>query len=171
VVDANSLCRFRQSQTKPGVFYCSLCYEPGDPEVERVCKEWLAISGPNGRAAQSKKNFKTKATFPSLLRTARQRRKSEKAVWEKAGRPLRSPERIAQIHDELCKPCDYYSTHLGFNTCQLCGCGLRKKGAMMNKIAWATTSCPDKPPKWTAEVEVASKIEPEVNRSLWDDVL
>lgn len=69
------------------------------------------------------------------------------ARWVKAGRPVRSTEEVDRILD-ICQACEYYENE----TCQKCGCVIRKKpAAFRNKLKMATESCPVE--KWTAEVE------------------
>ena len=70
---------------------------------------------------------------------------AERARWEAAGRPLRSKERMAEIYDEICEPCDSFADDM----CEECGCSVRREGEEMNKLAWATTECPLK--KWLKE--------------------
>jgi hypothetical protein len=71
-----------------------------------------------------------------------------RARWKAAGKPKRSPERIAELF-AICESCPMFNG----NGCRLCGCRLKSKGAFLNKLAWSTESCPAEPPKWTAEAE------------------
>ena len=75
----------------------------------------------------------------------------ERIKWELAGKPMRSEERIREIFHQICKPCP----HFGGDHCKVCGCYLREDltKPKFNKIAWATTHCPDDPPKWIEELE------------------
>lgn len=73
--------------------------------------------------------------------------------WVMAGRPVRSPERIAEIFDTLCKPCEFFKPTRNPNdgSCEKCGCSLKRRGKLMNKIRLASESCPAG--KWAAEVK------------------
>ena len=76
----------------------------------------------------------------------------ERAIWAKAGKPMRKPEVVEQMFEEHCKPCDYFIKKSdGRGTCGLCGCSAKSKGTILNKLAWATTNCPDG--RWSADVE------------------
>jgi len=80
-------------------------------------------------------------------------RRYAKAVkkWITAGRPVRPPEEVARIFDQICVPCENFNVA---GSCNLCGCKVRRNGAaLMNKLAMATTNCPADPPKWTATAE------------------
>lgn len=72
----------------------------------------------------------------------------EREKWTKAGKPTRTPERIEQLFTAYCKPCTNYS---GTN-CKICGCMINTTVGL-NKLYWATTKCPDDPPKWLEEKE------------------
>ena len=59
----------------------------------------------------------------------------------KAGRPVRSPEDIADILETKCKGCDWYDKDS--ERCKGCGCKVTDGGmAVFNKIKMATESCP-----------------------------
>jgi len=82
---------------------------------------------------------------PGRYFSARQR-------WEQAGKPERSDEEVQRIYEQVCKPCEHYkrlTTEHGW--CKLCKCSLNL-GSKLNKIRWATESCPVD--KWMAEVEI-----------------
>lgn len=71
--------------------------------------------------------------------------------WIAAGRPVRSDDRVREIFDTLCRPCELFDAKR--QTCRLCGCHVRRSGsALSNKIKMATERCPLRPPKWTEEV-------------------
>jgi hypothetical protein len=65
--------------------------------------------------------------------------------------PVRSPEAIAGLYDRECQPCEHFiQLDAERGRCGLCGCGLKRyPGAWFNKLEWATTQCPAKPPRWT----------------------
>ncbi len=69
------------------------------------------------------------------------------AKWIAAGRPVRSKERMRELH-AICEACPRFHDH----ACTLCGCPVRRSGVLRNKLAWATESCPDDPPRWEAEI-------------------
>jgi hypothetical protein len=72
--------------------------------------------------------------------------------WLAAGRPTRSPERVAEIFDTLCRPCEHFeSTGVDNGSCKLCGCALKRERGLLNKINMATEGCPAQPAKWRAE--------------------
>lgn len=61
--------------------------------------------------------------------------------WIAAGRPTRSDERVAEIHDTFCVNCDKYDPVK--RACKHCGCRVNK-GAMplTNKLKMGTEVCP-----------------------------
>lgn len=74
--------------------------------------------------------------------------------WEKAGKPVRSPERMKEIFDTHCFHCPYYTGE----KCNICGC-LINLTTGLNKLRWATTYCPHDPPKWTADIPINNDAE------------
>jgi hypothetical protein len=83
--------------------------------------------------------------------------------WAASGFLKRSPERVAEIFDTLCEPCDHYipGPLPGAGSCAKCTCHLNRQPVRLNKILWATASCPLDPPKWVeedGEVPKAPKI-------------
>lgn len=93
-------------------------------------------------------------TFPNILQRATSYLES-RAIWTAAGKPMRSNERILEIYNNFCKPCEHYKS-TGY-ACDICGC-LINTGTLANKICWATTRCPDVEPKWIEEIDI-SKLE------------
>jgi thiol-disulfide isomerase/thioredoxin len=84
--------------------------------------------------------------------------RQEKINWKAHGEPKRSDERVIEIYETHCKPCDKYIPILEeVGQCGKCSCILRKDGERMNKILWATTRCPltmeedGQEPKWVEE--------------------
>ena len=79
----------------------------------------------------------------------------EKRKWKKAGKPMRSAERIAEIHDNICSKCPLFKKGQGYlpgyDLCGECKCNLHRTALNLNKLAWATTKCPLKTPKFEAE--------------------
>lgn len=74
--------------------------------------------------------------------------------WIAAGRPVRSENRVREIFDTLCRPCEHFDAQR--QTCRLCGCHVRRSGsAFANKLKMATERCPARPPKWIEEVPQA----------------
>lgn len=76
---------------------------------------------------------------------------NERAKWIKFGKPYRNPEDRLRIFN-ICYSCDKFIKESEVEgNCSICGCGIKKEGNMFNKIAWATTKCPLRKPKWTEE--------------------
>ncbi len=75
--------------------------------------------------------------------------------WKQAGKPIRTPERMVEIHD-ICKGCDHFKPEGGFmegcDQCGVCSCNLSPTEEKLNKIAWATTECPAEEPLWGPEI-------------------
>lgn len=70
--------------------------------------------------------------------------------WVAAGRPVRSDDRVREIFENYCKPCEHFDSER--QTCRVCGCRVRRSGAaLLNKLKMATERCPLDPPKWTEE--------------------
>jgi hypothetical protein len=81
-----------------------------------------------------------------------QRYRAEKKKWQENGEPVRSDERVAEIYDTFCAPCEKFIPIPFFKErgqCRECTCLLSKDGDDLNKIRWATTECPLG--KWSAE--------------------
>lgn len=75
----------------------------------------------------------------------------ERAKWNKFGKPLRKPQKVETLFS-ICQQCPQfkkYSDEKG--ECSVCGCGLKKQGKFLNKLAWGTTRCPLPEPKWVEE--------------------
>lgn len=74
---------------------------------------------------------------------------AERTKWVEAGKPLRSPEEIFTIFNNICSECEYFNRlSKKSGECLICGCHLKEKSTILNKLAWATTKCPKTPPKW-----------------------
>lgn len=79
---------------------------------------------------------------------------SASARWIAAGRPVRPDEEVRRIFTTICKPCpNYQELRPGRGICRLCGCRLNLNRGL-NKLRWATESCPARPPRFTAAVDV-----------------
>lgn len=80
---------------------------------------------------------------------------AERNIWEKVGRPERSEKRIRELYN-ICTRCPNFQHKRGwipgYDRCGICQCNLHPSTLIMNKLAWATTSCPNEPPLWTADV-------------------
>lgn len=74
--------------------------------------------------------------------------REELAKWEEAGKPYRSKSEIEFIYKEYCEKCEYLTSQMSVSVCDKCGCFLGKT-LTLNKIALATTNCPEK--KWLAK--------------------
>lgn len=80
---------------------------------------------------------------------------SARQRWILAGKPERSDEHVQWIYEQECQPCEHFQqVREGVGKCKLCSCGLNL-GHSLNKIRWATESCPIG--KWKAEVELDQK--------------
>ena len=81
----------------------------------------------------------------------------EIARWELHGRPVRTPEQIAE-NQEKCRDCEFYNPskkdeNRGF--CKLCGCRLNDDENVFNKHYLGTTTCPHPvEPLWLPIVEL-----------------
>ena len=77
------------------------------------------------------------------------------ATWVGAGRPVRPAHEVERIFLEHCQPCE----HRDGGRCSLCGCRIARDGhPLANKIAMATSSCPDDPPRWEANVPEGKRL-------------
>jgi hypothetical protein len=91
------------------------------------------------------KNMTEPGIISKAFRIAR-----EFAKWTKAGNPVRTPKEIIRIFNNFCKPCEHFSV----DHCKICGCKLND-GTGLNKILWATSSCPlEDNPKWVSDINV-----------------
>ena len=79
---------------------------------------------------------------------------AEEKKWKEAGQPIRSPERMAEIHS-ICRGCPMFRKDGGiiptYDQCSICKCNLHESHHLLNKIAWATTRCPKDDPEWIEE--------------------
>jgi hypothetical protein len=130
---------------------CKYCNKP-DRKYDDLC-------GTLDQKPVVKKNKKPKTTKKSvvdhkftLLEKAK-RYLAERKRWANEDKPVRSPEEMERIFN-ICRECPLFnkSTEVS-GTCNECGCSLHKSRLTLNKIAWATTSCPLEEPKWVAEIE------------------
>lgn len=88
--------------------------------------------------------------------------RQEKKKWKEAGEPTRSDEKVLELF-EICKSCEHFiKITKSIGQCGVCTCALRQDGDAMNKLRWATTSCPLPEPKWTAEEGIQKEAEQEV---------
>lgn len=75
----------------------------------------------------------------------------EKAIWTQNGRPYRTSEQMAELFN-ICRECENFQRFSdGVGQCQICGCFIKRNSKHLNKLAFATTSCPLEEPKWVAE--------------------
>jgi len=80
--------------------------------------------------------------------------RAERKKWKEAGFPVRSEEKIKEIFN-ICKSNDcgqFIKSSETEGQCGICGCYLKDINEGFNKIAWATTICPNDPPFWLPEV-------------------
>jgi hypothetical protein len=75
---------------------------------------------------------------------------SSRREWVDAGKPMRPEDKVKKIFEVKCKVCKHYNG----SSCNVCGCFVND-GMNVNKIAWATTECPDDPPQWGKEKVLA----------------
>ena len=97
------------------------------------------------------------ANFVRKLYTQGMRFLRERAIWIKAGRPMRTPEQRQELFQicasNMCR--EFKGDH-----CGVCGCFLHPRKDSMNKLAWATTECPHENKYWEAEPEYRNVEEP-----------
>jgi hypothetical protein len=123
-------CDWIPDDSNPGGVKCRFCGFQFKKPVKRRCRVGKTY----------KKNLMAKVERFSEARDK----------WKDAGKPVRTDEEIFRIYHEVCKECEYFDN----DKCGICGCRLKPKGHMLNKIAWATEKCPLDPPKWIAEIEL-----------------
>ena len=70
---------------------------------------------------------------------------TETARWIVGGIPYRSKAAIDVIFTEVCQPCEHFQQGpvFDYGTCKKCGCPLKRAGRRGNKIARATSRCPE----------------------------
>ena len=54
---------------------------------------------------------------------------------------------------EACPFFEKYAPNADFGNCGICGCHISREPGF-NKAAWASTRCPDKPPKWKEDLSL-----------------
>ena len=83
--------------------------------------------------------------------------------WIRYGHQYRSKENMEKIYT-ICQACPKFVKDggwmSGYDKCDVCGCNLHRSKRAVNKIAWKTTSCPDTPPRWVAEINSEGSSEP-----------
>ena len=67
---------------------------------------------------------------------------------------MRSEKLVARLFQVCCLPCKRFipAGRADRGRCELCGCRVNLKTGL-NKLRWATESCPDTPPKFLATVD------------------
>lgn len=61
--------------------------------------------------------------------------------WIRMGRPVRSDERVREIFEKYCQPCELYDSEN--HGCKKCGCNVSTDTApLANKLKLATEECP-----------------------------
>lgn len=91
-----------------------------------------------------------------------------RAKWIQAGKPVRTLDAVRQLYDTKCSPCYAFDNDM----CGICGCRIKRNTLMMNKLAWATESCPLAEPQWEAEIKVdiseidSEKVDAEVKEEV-----
>ncbi len=72
----------------------------------------------------------------------------ERSKWKKFGKPLRKQEEMDELFSICLKCINFKKESDTVGLCGVCGCGIKKEGTWLNKIAWGTTRCPLPDPKW-----------------------
>lgn len=143
---------------RPHPSACSACLKDANPQSLNRVTVSIAISnaGPRARrrllkkhramlterTGQDSQSVKT-SMAGAIVRYANARRR-----WIKAGRPVRSDERVAELL-AICQACEYGGKggKRPVKRCGICGCRINK-GHFLNKLRWATERCPKNPPNW-----------------------
>jgi hypothetical protein len=131
-------CEWPDEPDAKGIYVCLICNQGHPRKSHRRCD------------AQ-------RATLISKVKKLKQTYDESTARWKAAGKPMRSPDRVQELYNTFCNPpgnpCDHYVRRgPGIGKCALCGCSIKNKGQFLNKLARATDSCPDAPPKFTADI-------------------
>lgn len=152
-----TLCEF-QSELVDGSAYrhtcvrqgCGQVFVTGAPRKRTRCRIQLEASA-NQLESEGNVNGAARVRTPSIARRALSFVSAE-ARWIAAGKPERSPERVAEIY-AICRECQYFAPGASDDegACRICGCQLKRFGGLLNKIRMATEGCPDSPPKWKSE--------------------
>lgn len=90
--------------------------------------------------------------LPSIIQQAKNYKQAHDK-WVAAGKPLRTPERIAGLFAQ-CEQCPlkkFMRVGKDIGRCTECGCWLKRKGEHFNKLAWPTEACPHG--VWPSEIE------------------
>ena len=132
VTDADcDKCHFksvRETQPCTGKEKITTIEEPECPECGKAVEEFME-KHPDGMVANFRKMSRKALKYSTALKR-----------WIAAGRPVRSEDEVATIH-EICKKCDLYDSEHG--SCKGCGCRVNiSKVAVVNKIKMATEHCP-----------------------------
>jgi hypothetical protein len=129
-----------------------------DPDAQKLADQVWAKYVEHQSNAQQEEAGGTKPAFPPLRKLLVTYAK-EVQRWQKAGRPNRSDaevERLYAICSSKTDPCVFFvppTNDEKKGRCSLCGCRVNVSTyGILNKLRMATTSCPDAPPKFTAEV-------------------
>ncbi len=121
-----------------GVYQCTECGQYLNAE-RRATELPACITCINNGNAQTGDMTEVTLILPSVTELAKNY-KEERKQWVEAGKPMRTDERILQIYTEKCDPCDFRKK----SRCGICGCFVKPKGTLFNKLAWGTTKCPFK---------------------------
>lgn len=93
-----------------------------------------------------------------IIQLLKQYRK-EKKKWKEAGKPMRSKERMQEIHS-ICAACPSFNPGggmlSGYDQCGDCQCNLHPEEEKFNKLSWSTTHCSLDEPKWDADYPVSA---------------
>lgn len=118
-----------------------ICHTP--QEIADRCNQFLANRQVIKNGIVQKKDNTTKIPKKDLWSKIK-RYNTARRKWVDAGKPTRTNEDIVYIYDNICSPCDHFTG----SSCDICGCGIKRSGHALNKLAWFSEKCADTPPKW-----------------------
>ena len=153
--DKKLRCNERGEETSPGLFICYSDRVPCTHCDQTTTEKCVYRDFPSKEIIRgNRRKPKPKTLVVREMTTADRARSLATAVakWMAAGQPNRTPERVREIFDTICKPCKHFRKHKnpGTGKCGLCTCPVNRKG-LVNKLKMATEQCPDDPPKWLSE--------------------
>ena len=125
--------------TAPGTWVCLWCERPTSPKrfydtpPKRQCSNAPDLRPAADRLAEQTGDL---SIVDKLAHYA-----VALGLWAIAGFPSRTPDEVAAIYAEHCRPCEKHDPVS--DACGICGCNVRTDGApVRNKIAMGTEHCP-----------------------------